>query len=95
MKTLRLLPKTSKDSSGFVSKRECIDYNFIRCPIGFKVNDDKNNCVDIDECKTTQCPYYSKCINTEGSYRCQCNDGYKPAGSGWGPYFAHKYAMAF
>ena len=74
--------KTRKDALGFVSKRVCIDFNFIRCPIGFKVNDDKNKCVDINECKTTQCPYYSKCINTEGSYRCQCNDGYKPVGSG-------------
>jgi len=77
-----IIMKTRKDGSGFVSNRECIDFNFIRCPIGYKVNDDKNKCVDIDECKTTQCPYRSKCINTEGSYRCQCNNGYKPVGQG-------------
>ena len=83
MKPLALvIAETRKDASGLVSNRECIDFNFIRCSIGYKVNDEKNKCVDIDECKTTQCPYRSKCINTEGSYRCQCKNGYKPVGQG-------------
>ena len=66
-----------------MSKRECIDFIFIKCEVGYEVNGSKNDCVDIDECKTTACPRYSKCENTEGSYRCQCNAGYKPSGLGW------------
>ena len=34
--------------------------------------------LDIDECKLSVspvCPH--KCVNTEGSYKCACNDGYK------------------
>ncbi|KAH9509838.1 hypothetical protein Btru_045374 [Bulinus truncatus] len=43
------------------------------CPAGFeKVN---NICLDIDECNSTSlCDQI--CINTEGSYKCQCNEGY-------------------
>ena len=71
------------DSSGIVSKRDCIDFIFIKCEVGYKVNDEKNDCVDIDECKTTQCPYYrSSCKNTPGSYRCQCVDGFEPSNDG-------------
>ena len=77
--------KTEKDGKGLVSKRDCIDFIFIKCEVGYKVNDSKNACVDIDECKTTGCPKYSQCINIEGSYRCQCKTGYKPSGLGWVP----------
>ena len=72
------------DSSGIVSKRDCINFIFIKCEVGYKVNDDKNECVDIDECKTTQCPYFrSSCKNTLGSYRCECFDGFEPFNEGW------------
>ena len=74
--------KNRKDSSGFVSKRECIDFIFIKCEVGYEVNDSTNDCVDIDECKTTGCPKYSKCSNTEGLYRCQCIAGYRPSALG-------------
>ena len=80
-----MIRKTEKDSSGFVSKRECIDFIFIKCEIGYEVNDSNSDCVDIDECKTTGCPKYSKCVNTEGSYQCQCNIGYQPSALGWVP----------
>ena len=34
---------------------------------------------DIDECEEGlfYCAYGSECINTPGSYRCQCLDGYR------------------
>ena len=32
----------------------------------------------------------SKCINTEGSYSCQCNTGYKPSGLGWVPIYINE-----
>ena len=36
---------------------------------------------DIDECasNTSQCEHL--CINTEGSYRCDCTDGYQIVGT--------------
>ena len=81
IKTIAL--ENQADSSGVVSKRDCINLIFIKCEVGYKVNDDKNECVDIDECKSLRCPYSrSTCKNTMGSYRCQCDDGYKPSGSG-------------
>ena len=44
------------------------------CPRGFRnVN---GECKDIDECQTFGvCP--QKCVNTEGSYRCECYPGYR------------------
>lgn len=57
--------------SGFGS-HQCID-----CTEGYeKVN---SVCQDIDECKTGghQCDKETEvCANTEGSYSCQCRDGY-------------------
>ena len=35
--------------------------------------------IDIDECSksiTAICPRGSRCINTNGSYTCTCNEGY-------------------
>ena len=36
------------------------------------------DCVDIDECSTKQhrCHFYAACINTHGSYTCECINGY-------------------
>lgn len=51
------------------------------CPTGFKRNH-LGACVDIDECFTRDiCPRHQKCINTNGSYKCQnlntCSSGYR------------------
>ncbi|CAL1547142.1 unnamed protein product [Lymnaea stagnalis] len=43
------------------------------CPAGFE--DVKGSCIDKDECVDTNiCDQI--CTNTEGSYRCSCNDGF-------------------
>ncbi|KAI8767433.1 mucin-like protein, partial [Biomphalaria glabrata] len=43
------------------------------CPTGF--NNVNKLCIDIDECSNISlCDHI--CINTEGSYKCQCNEGY-------------------
>ena len=36
-------------------------------------------CSDVDECKTSNgsCPENSKCVNTLGSFECQCQRGYE------------------
>lgn len=51
------------------------------CPRGFKRNH-LGACVDIDECFSRDiCPKHQKCINTNGSYKCQnlntCPSGYR------------------
>lgn len=34
--------------------------------------------LDINECEESGlCGHNARCVNTEGSYRCYCNDGYK------------------
>lgn len=56
------------------------------CTIGFRRNH-LGACVDIDECKIPHiCGSHQRCINTNGSYRCQnlllCSGGYKSTPDG-------------
>ena len=50
------------------------------CPTGFIGNgDDWQGCFDLDEClelmgEYSQCPQGSRCINTFGSYHCDCEE---------------------
>ena len=41
-------------------------------------------CTDANECElgTAQCPDHSSCVNTEGTYECICDDGYKKPKNG-------------
>ncbi|XP_043113864.1 adhesion G protein-coupled receptor E5-like [Puntigrus tetrazona] len=51
------------------------------CAIGFKFV--KGKCVDEDECaETLVCGDHSNCVNTEGSYYCICNEGFKKSLTG-------------
>ncbi|XP_071327428.1 complement component C1q receptor [Trachinotus anak] len=47
-----------------------------KCPHGFKLDENQRNCSDIDECQSQVCGD-RLCVNTHGSYRCACKDGYK------------------
>lgn len=50
-----------------------------RCRAGFRLKDDGRTCADVDECSTTF-PCSQRCINTHGSYKCLCVEGYAPRG---------------
>ncbi|KAI6647891.1 Fibrillin-2-like [Oopsacas minuta] len=51
------------------------------CPIGYSLHN-SGECKDFDECnEATDCAY--ACENTEGSYRCACDEGYTVAANGY------------
>ncbi|WAR04750.1 MLP-like protein [Mya arenaria] len=51
-------------------------YTCSPCPDGYLDVDDK--CLDVNECTTANpCSSNSVCVNTEGSYRCDCNAGFR------------------
>ena len=51
------------------------------CPIGYEMNV-SGNCTDVNECdKETNCQH--TCVNTEGSFYCICDKGYKLASNGY------------
>ncbi|XP_051993609.1 adhesion G protein-coupled receptor E5-like isoform X2 [Xyrauchen texanus] len=51
------------------------------CKIGYKHT--INGCTDENECEVTPniCGSHSKCINTNGSYHCNCNEGFQTTAS--------------
>jgi hypothetical protein len=53
------------------------------CPAGFEhEGDERSACVDVDECELGEddCDGHASCTNTEGSYECECDDGYSGDG---------------
>uniref|UniRef100_A0AC34Q6P6 Uncharacterized protein n=1 Tax=Panagrolaimus sp. JU765 TaxID=591449 RepID=A0AC34Q6P6_9BILA len=55
---------------------ECIN-GACKCQLGY-ISNDNSECVDIDECKmgTSSCHPFANCINRDGTYDCQCREGY-------------------
>lgn len=47
-----------------------------KCWPGFRLKGDGKTCIDIDECATSF-PCSQQCINTYGTYRCLCAEGYE------------------
>lgn len=47
-----------------------------KCWPGFQLKDDGRTCVDVDEC-SMGFPCSQQCVNTYGTYRCLCTDGYE------------------
>ncbi|XP_067830905.1 LOW QUALITY PROTEIN: latent-transforming growth factor beta-binding protein 4-like [Heptranchias perlo] len=59
---------------------ECINslgsFRCLPCPTGYKIHNRK--CSDVNECVTgATCGDTGVCVNTEGSYHCDCNPGYR------------------
>ncbi|CAB1347086.1 unnamed protein product, partial [Coregonus sp. 'balchen'] len=47
-----------------------------KCWPGFRLKDDGKTCVDVNECSSSL-PCSQRCINTYGSFKCMCVDGYE------------------
>lgn len=49
------------------------------CEIGLRLNSRSGRCEDIDECSTgmASCFHGATCVNTIGSFKCSCGQGYK------------------
>lgn len=46
------------------------------CNSGYELNEVDQNCNDINECDSRSCHQFGTCINTIGSYKCECISGY-------------------
>ncbi|XP_065884099.1 mucin-like protein isoform X2 [Dysidea avara] len=64
--------------------QQCFDYPAplvgaeCSCPSGYAAGND-SKCVDIDECANSSSNVCTQqCVNTPGSYQCDCYDGYQP-----------------
>ncbi|XP_052772761.1 uncharacterized protein LOC128211759 isoform X2 [Mya arenaria] len=70
-----------KTLSNLTCSGYCVVNNNItecRCQHGFVLGEDDQRCFDVDECQgstTNMCDPVSRCINTEGSYVCECPVG--------------------
>lgn len=56
----------------------CFKPNQCACPLGWRGHQCQK---DVNEC-SEQRPCAHKCINTAGSYRCECRDGFRLIGDG-------------
>uniref|UniRef100_A0A8D1QI42 CD93 molecule n=1 Tax=Sus scrofa TaxID=9823 RepID=A0A8D1QI42_PIG len=52
------------------------------CPPGYQLDLTGRDCVDVDECQDAPCT--QECVNTPGSFRCECWVGYERGGPGEG-----------
>ncbi|XP_043390493.1 latent-transforming growth factor beta-binding protein 4 isoform X7 [Chelonia mydas] len=67
--------------------QECVNapgsFQCLPCRDGHRLHN--GHCTDVDECATgSPCGPHGRCSNTEGSFRCQCGQGYR-AGAPGGP----------
>ncbi|KFH18305.1 calcium binding egf domain-containing protein [Toxoplasma gondii MAS] len=77
-----------ENRGGCGNNSECVNQigapQLCKCYTGYEGNNDQpgTDCKDIDECLTMTCGAHSKCVNTPGSYICQCDSGYTESSAG-------------
>ncbi|KAH7728726.1 Protein F14B4.1 [Aphelenchoides avenae] len=54
----------------------CDSSGHCKCIDGYRIENDTRKCIDANECEDGTHTCSHQCVNTEGSYRCEC---YKPA----------------
>ncbi|KAI1722154.1 calcium-binding EGF domain-containing protein [Ditylenchus destructor] len=54
----------------------CDETGACKCIEGYTINNETMKCVDVDECDTGTYECSQKCTNTEGGYKCSCDDQY-------------------
>ncbi|XP_070554671.1 pentraxin fusion protein-like [Ptychodera flava] len=57
------------------SDGDAAEFETLPCCPGYEVQQSK--CVDIDECSVYQRFCEHECVNTQGSFYCECNHGYR------------------
>ena len=50
-----------------------------RCNGGFILNQDGTSCIDEDECRSGIYCRGGRCLNTIGSFQCECPQGSQPS----------------
>ncbi|XP_076845192.1 latent-transforming growth factor beta-binding protein 4 isoform X2 [Brachyhypopomus gauderio] len=60
--------------------QQCVNsmgsYECVHCRDGYRLQE--KQCSDIDECEMPwTCELHTTCVNTDGSYRCECSAGYR------------------
>ncbi|KAK9539871.1 hypothetical protein VZT92_002358 [Zoarces viviparus] len=62
----------------FVGLLGMLGEGFLNCPLGYTTSEDSEFCVDHNECLelNVPCGKDAKCINTPGSYYCNCLKGF-------------------
>ncbi|XP_072291030.1 fibulin-1 isoform X1 [Eucyclogobius newberryi] len=71
------------DQCNGLCAHQCVGNNTCSCFKGYKLNPNGKSCDDINECVlgSSNCRSGERCINTEGSFRCQrevsCGTGYE------------------
>ncbi|XP_058033879.1 thrombomodulin [Ahaetulla prasina] len=52
------------------------DSGVCMCFEGYELDSDGKSCLDIDDCQATPAVCEQECINIQGSYKCDCRQGY-------------------
>ena len=47
------------------------------CDVGFSLAENNASCLDVNECNATLAICDQLCNNTNGSFMCDCNEGYR------------------
>ncbi|CAK8693060.1 unnamed protein product [Clavelina lepadiformis] len=56
--------------------KNLIGYYTCLCPPGYRRIGTADSCIDVNECEQTRICTNGECVNQEGTFACECNEGY-------------------